>query len=88
MSDADRDATARSREDARAIAWLHEVDGRLMRKREAADAPDGWVAIVRTPPTPGHTGRLILGFGESASRAVETARDAWVKAALETRTVH
>lgn len=60
-----------------AVRWLREVDGRLMCRREDPDAPDGWVAIVKTPATTGHGAQLILGFGDSALSAVETAQERW-----------
>jgi len=73
---------------ARAIAWLREVDGRLMHKRDDPDGPDGWVAIVRTPGATGRGGHLILGFGDSPVAAVSTARDAWHDAWRESGAVH
>jgi hypothetical protein len=60
-----------------AVRWLREVDGRLMCRREDPDGPDGWVAIVRTPATTGRGAQLILGFGDSALAAVETAQERW-----------
>ena len=73
---------------ASAAAWLREVDGRLMRKREDPDGPDGWVAIVRTPATTAHKARVIVGFGDSAAGAVSTARDAWQRVWREISTIH
>jgi len=60
-----------------AVRWLHEVDGRLMRRREAPASQDGWVAIVKTPAAPGRGAQLILGFGDSALAAVATAQERW-----------
>ena len=71
-----------------AVHWLHEVEGRLMCKRDAPDDPDGWVAIVKTPAASGHRGQVILGFGDSAVAAVQTARESWQDAWREISTVH
>lgn len=73
---------------SRAVAWLREVDGRLMRKRDDPDGPEGWVAIVKTPAPAARPAQLILGFGESPVAAVSTARDAWQTAWREISTVH
>ena len=70
------------------LAWLREVDGRLMHKRDDPHAPDGWVAIVRTPAPTGRKAQLILGFGDSAIEAVSTARDSWQEAWREISATH
>ncbi len=88
MSDSERDLpVAKPTAEARAAAWLREVDGRLMRKREDPDGPEGWVAIVKTPAATAKRSQVILGFGDSPVAAVSTAREAWITAS-QTRTVH
>jgi hypothetical protein len=72
----------------RAVRWLREVDGRLLCKRDEPDAPDGWVAVVKTPAATGQPAQLILGFGDSALAAVETAQERWDHAWREIGTVH
>lgn len=71
-----------------AVRWLREVDGRLMCKRDDPDGPDGWVAIVRTPSATGRRGQVIVGFGESALDAVETAQASWDDAWREISALH
>lgn len=73
---------------ADAVRWLRAVDGRLMRKRDDPDGPDGWVAIVKTPAATGRGAQLILGFGASAVAAVETAQERWDDAFRELSTLH
>ena len=71
-----------------AARWLRDVDGRLMCKSDDPESPAGWVAIVRTPAATGRAGQLILGFGDSASTAVETARESWDKVWRELSSLH
>lgn len=77
MSEAGESRTILTADAARALAWLREVDGRLMCKRDDPGAPDGWVAVVKTPASTARRARVILGFGDSAAAAVARARDAW-----------
>jgi hypothetical protein len=72
----------------RAFRWLVEVNGRLLCKRDEPEAEDGWVAIVKTPAAPGHGAQLILGFGDSALSAVETAQERWDSAWREISAIH
>lgn len=73
---------------AEAVRWLRQVDGRLMRRRDDPDGPDGWVAIVKTPAGTGRRSQLIVGFGDSAVTAVETAQQSWQRIWRELSTVH
>ena len=73
MADADRGEEG-------AIAWLREVEGRLLYKRDDPDGPDGWVAVVKTPAAGERKAQVILGFGDSATAAVRTARQAFDEA--------
>lgn len=77
-----------TRQIERAVRWLREVDGRLLCKRDGPDAPDGWVAVVRTPAATGRSAQLIVGFGDSALAAVETAQEHWEHAWSEISAVH
>ena len=78
---------ARDPDLAEAVRWLHQVDGRLMRRRKDSPGPGGWVAIVKTPSATGEPSQLILGCGDSLLEAVETARESWQQLWSE-RTVH
>lgn len=77
-----------ARKIADAVRWLREVDGRLMCKTEEPGSPDGWVAIVKTPAATGRGGQLILGFGDSALTAVETAQESWDDAWRKVSALH
>ncbi|HKJ25888.1 MAG TPA: hypothetical protein VKB65_13770 [Myxococcota bacterium] len=72
----------------RAVRWLREVDGRLLCKRDDPEGPDGWVAVVKTPAATGRSAQLIVGFGDSALAAVETAQERWDHAWREISAVH
>jgi hypothetical protein len=79
---------AESRQTEDAVRWLREVGGRLMCKSDDPEGPDGWVAIVKTPAATGRGGQLILGFGDSALTAVETAQQSWDHAWREISALH
>ncbi|MBW2446980.1 MAG: hypothetical protein JRG83_13755 [Deltaproteobacteria bacterium] len=77
-----------SRKIEEAVQWLREVDGRLMCKSQEPRSPDGWVAIVRTPAATGRSSQVIIGFGDSALTAVETAQESWDDAWREVSALH
>ncbi len=86
--DSPHEAPDESIELEEAVRWLHQVDGRLMRKDEDPTSPDGWVAIVKTPAATGQGSQVILGFGDSALAAVATAQQSWDQAWREISSVH
>jgi len=71
-----------------AVRWLRQVDGRLLRRPDDPDGPDGWVAVVKTPAATGRPAQLIVGFGASAVAAVETAQQAWQRIWRDLSSVH
>jgi len=71
-----------------AVRWLRDVDGRLLFRRDDPDGADGWVAVVKTPAATGRSAQLILGFGDSALAAVETAQEHWQHAWRKISAVH
>ncbi len=60
-----------------ALRWLRQVEGTVYHNRNDADGDNAWVAVVRTPPANGKTGKLILAFGESVQEAAGAAEEEW-----------
>jgi hypothetical protein len=62
-----------------ALGWLKQVGGAAFRRKGKPKASTAWVAVVRTPPAGGRSGRIILAFGESLERATHAAEKEWEK---------
>ncbi len=60
-----------------ALRWLRQVDGTVYHNRNDADGENAFVAVVRTPPSNGKTGKIILAFGESIQEAAGAAEEEW-----------
>ncbi len=59
-----------------ALRWLKQVDGSIFHNSETDDE-NAWVAVVRTPPGQGRTGKIILAFGETLPAAAAAAEQEW-----------
>ena len=60
-----------------AVAWLRQVDGTVYRQQRECAPETAWVAVVRTPPSNGRVGKIILAFGDSLEGATIAAEEQW-----------
>ena len=68
---------AREMTRSEAIDWLKQVEGTVYRNPREDGVQHAWVAMVRTPPTQGRSGKIILAFGNSLEGAAVAAEAQW-----------
>lgn len=60
-----------------AIDWLKQVQGTVYRNPREHEVEHAWVAMVRTPPAAGRSGKIILAFGDTLEGAAHAAEAQW-----------
>ncbi len=71
-----------------AVAWIHQVNGRLYHTPKKTDRPDSWVAVVRVPASGARSGKLIIALGESMLEAADAAEEKWQTLWDDLSTIH
>ncbi len=72
-----RQVTSDDMSSEQAQAWIEQVGGVVFHNKRSDDVENAWVAVVRTPPSNGKTGKIILAFGESMEDATCAAEAQW-----------
>jgi hypothetical protein len=62
---------------ARAVAWIQQVDGRLYHTPKRDDDKKAWVAVVRWPTPGDQRDKLIVALGGTMEEAAEAAERQW-----------
>jgi hypothetical protein len=71
-----------------ALDWIQQVDGKLYQNPEKIDRDDEWVAVVRTPGTGRHGGKVIVAAGPTLQHATSSAAKQWDDLWLELSRIH